>query len=112
MSAHMKEKKMTTSMLSKRTSSEAARQMARYNLLTPAAVAERLQDLEGETDPKARITADTVRSWIEDERPAFRLRAIDMRSAGATRPRWFTEWTWVVECLERRSNMGKVDDAA
>jgi len=92
--------------LTKRTTSEAERQMARYNLLTPAAVAQRLQALHGEVGPKSRITADTIRSWIEDERPEYRLRAIDMRSAGATRPRWFTEWAWVEDCLARRSNDG------
>ena len=89
--------------IAKRTATEAERAHARYNLLTPKMVAERLQ-AEGALG-KERLTADTVRSWIEDERPEFRLRAVDMRSAGATRPRWFLEWEWVVECLERRMNL-------
>lgn len=87
----------------------ADREFARYNLLTPAMVAARLQ--AAGAAGKDRITADTVRSWIEDERPEFRLRAVDMRSAGADRPRWFTTWEWVEDCLARRCNL-PVDHAA
>ena len=91
--------------IAKRTATEAERAHARYNLLTPAMIAARCQAEGLELAGKDKITAETVRSMIEDERPEFRLRAVDMRSAGATRPRWFLEWEWFVECLERRMNL-------
>lgn len=94
-----------TTMMTKRTRTEAERQQARYNLLTPSAVADRLQNLSSDPNPKAKITPDTVRGWIEDARPRFRLRAVDMRGEGAARPRWFTEWEWVEDFLNRRGNM-------
>lgn len=89
--------------VAKRTATAADRAYARYNLMTPAQVAARLQD--GDAAGKDRITADTVRSWIEDPRPEYRLRALDLRSPGADRPRWFLEWEWVEEFLARRSNL-------
>lgn len=98
-------------MITKRTLTEADRQQARYNLLTPGAVANRLQEMMGAADPKAKITPDTVRSWIEDEREEFRLQAVDCRSANADRPRWFVDWAWVEDCLRRRSNMQGADVA-
>ena len=70
----------------------ADREFARYNLLTPAMVAARLSD--------EAITAATVRGWIEAENG---LRAVDLRTAGATRPAWFMEWAWVIEFLGRRT---------
>ena len=87
----------------------ADREYARYNLLTPAMVAERLQ--AAGAAGKDRITADTVRSWIEDPDPERRLRALDLRSPGATRPRYFLEWAWVEDFLARRANL-PVDHAA
>lgn len=87
----------------KRTASAAEIARARYNLLTPAMVAERLQ-ADG-VSGKDRITADTVRSWIEEGDPTLRLRALDLRSPGATRPRYFLEWEWVEDFLERRSTL-------
>ena len=94
--------------ITKRTTA-ADREFARYNLMTPAMVAARLQD-DGAAG-KDRITADTVRSWIEEEDPARRLRALDLRSPGATRPRYFLEWAWVEDFLARRANL-PVDHAA
>ena len=93
---------MTTA-IAKRTATAADREYARYNLLTPAMVADRLQ--AAGAAGKDRITADTVRSWIEDPDPERRLRALDLRSPGATRPRYFLEWEWVEDFLARRSNM-------
>lgn len=99
---------MTTA-IAKRTATAAERAHARYNLLTPAQVAARLQD--GGAVGKDRITADTVRSWIEETDPDRRLRALDLRSPGATRPRYFLEWAWVEDFLARRANL-PVDHAA
>lgn len=87
----------------KRTATAAEREHARYNLLTPAMVADRLQ--AAGAAGKDRITADTVRSWIEDPDPERRLRALDLRSPGATRPRYFLEWEWVEDFLMRRSTV-------
>lgn len=101
---------MTTA-IAKRTATAADREYARYNLLTPSEVARRLQEQGGGRSAKERITADTIRSWIEDPREEFRLRAVDARSAGADRPRWFTTWEWVEDCLARRCNL-PVDHAA
>lgn len=93
---------MTTA-ITKRTATAAERAHARYNLLTPAMVADRLQ--AAGAVGKDRITADTVRSWIEETDPERRLRALDLRSPGATRPRYFLEWEWVEDFLERRSTL-------
>lgn len=93
----------------KRTATAADREYARYNLLTPAMVADRLQ--AAGAVGKDRITADTVRSWIEETDPGRRLRALDLRSPGATRPRYFLEWAWVEDFLARRANL-PVDHAA
>ena len=85
--------------MAKRTVTEADRQMGRYNLLTTGRVAEMLhaEGMGGED----RITADTVRSWIEDDENG--LRAVDLRKKGAKRPAWFIKWEWVEDFLERRS---------
>ncbi|HEX7117450.1 MAG TPA: hypothetical protein VF212_01600 [Longimicrobiales bacterium] len=95
---------MSETAVMKRTSA-ADRAFVRYNLLTPSEVARRLQEQGGGRSAKERITADTIRSWIEEPREELRLRAVDARSAGADRPRWFTQWEWVEECLARRMNV-------
>lgn len=97
-------------MTPRRTATPAEIARARYNLMTPAQVASRLQ-AEGASG-KDRITADAVRSWIEEEEPARRLRALDLRSPGATRPRYFLEWEWVEDFLERRSTLTESHVAA
>ena len=79
-----------------RITTEADRQVARFNLLTPGQIAARLAD---ET-----IDSERVRSWMEEPDPARRLRAVDCRRRGAPRPAWMAEWSWVVAFVEARSN--------
>lgn len=73
------------------------RNRLRFHLLTTGAVAERLSD--------DRITPDTVRGWIEEADPHRRLRAVDLRGKGATKPLWMIDWADVLEFLRRRSNL-------
>lgn len=96
--------------MARRTATPAEIARARYNLLTPGQVAARLQ-ADG-AEGRERITADAVRSWIEEENPARRLRALDLRSPGSTRPRYFLEWEWVEDFLERRSTLTESHVAA
>lgn len=78
-------------MATKRTTTEAERVQARYNLLTTGQVAARLSE--------ENVTGDTVKSWIE----AGWLRAVDGRKKGANRPYFLIDWSWVETFMTERS---------
>jgi hypothetical protein len=67
---------------------EAERPVARYTLLTTGQVAARLSD--------ENVDADTVRSWCAEGR----LKSVDGRKQGATRPYYLVDWRWVEEFIE------------
>lgn len=87
-----------------RITTEAERQQARFNLMTPGQIAARL--VAEEYAAEGAISAETVRSWCPDTVPAtYRLRAVDCRKTGAKRPAWMARWEWVIDCMERRANL-------
>lgn len=67
--------------MSKRTMTEAERQTARFTLLTPAEVAERLDG----------VSADTVRSWCG----GGWLQHVDLRRPGARKATYAIDLAWV-----------------
>jgi hypothetical protein len=75
-------------MMKGRILTEAEREVARYNLLTTGEVAARLS--------QTNVDADTVRSWCAEGR----LKSVDGRKQGATRPYYLIDWCWVEDFIE------------